>query len=118
MVFAELACVGSTDSNTVCALCGMTVADLPFVSDYFDVIMKSRPSYGRRAAIPPRALAIGPLAWPIPLARLSMPQSAPRRSSRSSCLILPWRHAALRFRNCSESPVFRETSISLNPRAL
>ena len=40
MVFAELACVGSTDSNTVCALCGMTVADLPFVSDYFDVIMK------------------------------------------------------------------------------
>ena len=47
MVFAELACIGSTNSNTVCALCGMTVADLPFISDYFDVIMRvSRPMGG------------------------------------------------------------------------
>ena len=40
-VFAEIACAGHTDANTVCALCGMSTADPPFVdSGYFDVIMR------------------------------------------------------------------------------
>jgi hypothetical protein len=37
MVFAENAGLGRADANPVCALCGMTLVDLPFDDcDYFD----------------------------------------------------------------------------------
>ena len=39
-----------TDANTVCALCGMNRADLPFVdSDYFNVAMRVGRPPGRVA---------------------------------------------------------------------
>ena len=48
MVFAENAGSGHTDANTVCALCGVAIADLPFVDcDYFDVIMRVGRPTGR-----------------------------------------------------------------------
>ena len=48
MVFAENAGSGHTDANTVCALCGVAIADLPFVDcDYFDVIMRVGRHMGR-----------------------------------------------------------------------
>ncbi len=41
MVFEKIACANRAEGNTVCTLCGMTVADLPFEGgDYFDLIMK------------------------------------------------------------------------------
>jgi hypothetical protein len=50
IVFAEIACAGRADANTVCALCGMTLADLPFEGgDYFDVIMRVGRPFGRAA---------------------------------------------------------------------
>ena len=50
MVFTDLASTGGIDANIVCALCGMTIADLPFVdSDYFDVIMRVGRPMGRGA---------------------------------------------------------------------
>jgi hypothetical protein len=42
IAWAEPAGSCHTDANTVCALCGMNRADLPFAnSDYFDVLMKA-----------------------------------------------------------------------------
>jgi hypothetical protein len=47
-VFVEIARVGGADANTVCALCGMTMADLPFEGgDYFDVLMRLGRPTGR-----------------------------------------------------------------------
>jgi hypothetical protein len=47
-VFAEVACVGPADANSVCVLCGMTIADLPFEGgDYFDVLMRVGRTMGR-----------------------------------------------------------------------
>jgi hypothetical protein len=41
IVFAEPAGSSHTNANIACALCGMTMPDLPFVdSDYFNVVMK------------------------------------------------------------------------------
>jgi hypothetical protein len=41
MVFEGIACANRADADTVCTLCGMTIADLPFEgSDYFDLIMR------------------------------------------------------------------------------
>ena len=49
-VFAEIACAGRADANTVCALCGVPIADLPLVdSNYFDVIMRVGRPMGRGA---------------------------------------------------------------------
>ena len=49
-VFAEIACAGRADANTVCALCGVAIADLPLVdSNYFDVIMRVGRPMGRGA---------------------------------------------------------------------
>lgn len=49
-VFAEIACAGRVDANTVCALCGMTMDDLPFEGgNYFDVIMRVGRPMGRVA---------------------------------------------------------------------
>jgi hypothetical protein len=49
-VITEAACRGGADANTVCTLCGMTLADSPFEGDYFDVIMRA----GRVARRAPR----------------------------------------------------------------
>jgi hypothetical protein len=47
-VVAEIACAGRADANTVCVLCGMTMADLPFEGrDYFDVLMRVGRPMGR-----------------------------------------------------------------------
>jgi hypothetical protein len=48
LVFAEIAYSGRTDANSVCALCGLTLADLTHQdADYFDVIMRvGRPLRG------------------------------------------------------------------------
>ena len=52
MVFAEIACDGRAHADTVCALCGMTIADLPFEGgDYFDVIMRVGRSPGLRPGL-------------------------------------------------------------------
>ena len=41
IVFAEPAGSCHANSNAMCALCGMTMHDLPFVdSDYFNVVMR------------------------------------------------------------------------------
>jgi hypothetical protein len=50
MVFAEIACGGRANADTVCAVCGMTIADLPFEGcDYFDLIMRvGRPGHAAR----------------------------------------------------------------------
>jgi hypothetical protein len=41
MVFEKVACASRADADTVCTLCGMTIADLPFEGrDYFDLIMR------------------------------------------------------------------------------
>lgn len=51
-VITEAACRGGgADANTVCTLCGMTLADSPFEGgDYFDLIMRA----GRGARRAPR----------------------------------------------------------------
>jgi hypothetical protein len=47
-VFVEVACAGRASPKTVCALCGMTMADLPSEGgDYFDFIMRVGRPTGR-----------------------------------------------------------------------
>ena len=51
-VMAEVACVGWADANTVCASCGMTQVDSPFIGGgYFDVIMRVGRPIGRGARL-------------------------------------------------------------------